>query len=155
MKHEYIISEVVKSYNEASKDYPVTIDDIYGRSRKKYIVEARQVCIFFMYRVTKLSQNEIMVLIKKDHATISHSIRIIQNRYDTNQLLINNFSWLYYKFQNPKPIKVIRKQQEVLYVGKKLVSVEAGQIINSDDFTFNELGSIGNFLAKSMTENCS
>ena len=150
MNHNYIIKEVAKVYNKASKDYPVTIDDIYGRSRKKYIVEARQVCIYFMYKITKLSQPKIMVLIKKDHSTISHSIRVIQNRHETKQLLINNFNILYYKFTNPKYIKVIRKQQEVLYVGKKLVSVEAGQIVNSGDFTFNELDSIGNFLKNSI-----
>jgi len=150
MNHNYIIKEVAKVYNKASKDYPVTIDDIYGRSRKKYIVEARQVCIYFMYKIIKLSQPKIMVLIKKDHSTISHSIRVIQNRHETKQLLINNFNILYYKFTNPKYIKVIRKQQEVLYVGKKLVSVEAGQIVNSGDFTFNELDSIGNFLKNSI-----
>ncbi len=53
-------------------------------------------------------------------------------------------------YESDLNIKVIRKQQEVLYVGKKLVSVEAGQIVNSGDFTFNELDSIGNFLKNSI-----
>ena len=144
-----IIREVARAYNEVSS-YPVTEAEINGKNRKQYITEARQVCIYFMRITTKLSTTEIGHAVNRDHATVTHSIKVVRDRFARGQLLINDFDSLYCELTTQKDSKVTRKQQEILYINKKVVSIEAGSIVNAYDFTFDELDSIGRFLKTSI-----
>jgi len=152
MKHEYIISEVENGLELEN-------GSICGSGKIDPLTDIR-VCIYKILTIY-YSPNEAMKMLNRTRVLQYYYKRRIANINYNRELrkmfirikkIISYSSELYESDLN---IKVIRKQQEILYVGKKLVSVEAGQIINSDDFTFNELDSIGNFLAKSMTENCS
>lgn len=67
-----------------------------SKTRNREIVQARQVSMYFMRRYTKQSLACIGLYFQKDHATIFHSIRHVNDlsdtdkyyRYDINQ--INN-----------------------------------------------------------------
>jgi hypothetical protein len=152
MKHEYIISEVEKGLELEN-------GSICGQGKIDPLTNIR-VCIYKILTVY-YSPNEVMKMLNRTRVLQYYYKRRIANiNYDRElrKMFIRIKKIISYSlelYESDLNIKVIRKQQEVLYVGKKLVSIEAGQIINSDDFTFNELDSIGNFLAKSMTENCS
>jgi len=147
MKHEYIISEVEKVLELEN-------GSICGTGKIDPLTDIR-ICIYKILTVY-YSPNEAMKMLNRTRVLQYYYKRRIANiNYDRElrkmfiriKKIIGYSSELYESDLN---IKVIRKQQGVLYVGKKLVSVEAGQIVNSGDFTFNELGSIGNFLKNSI-----
>ena len=152
MKHEYIISEVEKGLELEN-------GSICGPGKIDPLTDIR-VCIYKILTVY-YSPNEAMKMLNRIRVLQYYYKRRISNiNYDRElrKMFIRIKKIISYSpelYESDLNIKVIRKQQEILYVGKKLVSIEAGQIVNPDDFTFNELDSIGNFLAKSMTENCS
>ena len=147
MKYEYIISEVEKVLELEN-------GSICGTGKIDPLTDIR-ICIYKILTVY-YSPNEAMKMLNRTRVLQYYYKRRIANiNYDRElrkmfiriKKIIGYSSELYESDLN---IKVIRKQQGVLYVGKKLVSVEAGQIVNSGDFTFNELGSIGNFLKNSI-----
>ena len=147
MKHEYIISEVEKVLELEN-------GSICGTGKIDPLTDIR-ICIYKILTVY-YSPNEAMKMLNRTRVLQYYYKRRIANiNYDRElrkmfiriKKIIGYSSELYESDLN---IKVIRKQQGVLYVGKKLVSVEAGQIVNSGDFTFNELDSIGNFLKNSI-----
>ena len=147
MKHEYIISEVEKGLELEN-------GSICGTGKIDPLTDIR-ICIYKILTVY-YSPNEAMKMLNRTRVLQYYYKRRIANiNYDRElrkmfiriKKIIGYSSELYESDLN---IKVIRKQQGVLYVGKKLVSVEAGQIVNSGDFTFNELDSIGNFLKNSI-----
>lgn len=74
-----------KIVEEVSIIYNVKQEDIYGKSRKANIVLARQLSIYLAQVHTQLSASKIGLLIgNKNHATVLHSIKTIQNRLKTD-----------------------------------------------------------------------
>lgn len=56
-------------------------EDIFGKSRKANIVEARQLSIYLAQKHIKMTHSKIGALIgNRDHATVIHSIKTIENR---------------------------------------------------------------------------
>lgn len=64
---------------EVSAFYDISESEIRGISRKKNIVEARQMSIYLIRKLTNLSLEDIGMEFGKDHATISHSIEKIES----------------------------------------------------------------------------
>ncbi len=86
-----VISRSVKTDNR-----PVTVDDIVGevcqyyhvsasdvqsRSRKRALVEARQVCMYLTQKHTKMTAARIGKLVGgRDHSTVLHSVNLVEQR---------------------------------------------------------------------------
>lgn len=85
-----IVKEVSldKIVEEVSNIYNISQEDIYGKSRKAEIVQARQLSIYLAQLHTRLSVSKIGLLIgNKNHATVLHSIKAIKNRLKTDKAL--------------------------------------------------------------------
>ena len=77
-----------KIVEEVSNIYNISQEDIYGKSRKAEIVQARQLSIYLAQLHTQLSVSKIGLLIgNKNHATVLHSIKAIKNRLKTDKAL--------------------------------------------------------------------
>lgn len=73
---------------EVSVKCNVRQEDIYGKSRKAEIVLARQLSIYLAQKHTKLSASKIGLMIgNKNHATVLHSIKTINNRLSVDKEL--------------------------------------------------------------------
>jgi len=53
--------------------------DILSKSRKKNIVSARHLAVYYVYKKTTMSQTNCGLLFNKDHTTIRHSVNSIEN----------------------------------------------------------------------------
>ena len=85
-----IVKEVSldKIVEEVSNIYNISQEDIYGKSRKAEIVQARQLSIYLAQLHTQLSVSKIGLLIgNKNQATVLHSIKAIKNRLKTDKAL--------------------------------------------------------------------
>ena len=75
----YINAIVCKYYN-------IPIEVLYMKTRKREIVQARQIAMFFAKNLTKDSLQTIGDGIgNKDHATVLHASKTINNLIDTNR----------------------------------------------------------------------
>ena len=61
-----------------------------ARIRKREIVLARQVSMYFIRENTKLSYAEIGENFRLDHATVIHSLRAVNNLNDTDKCFRND-----------------------------------------------------------------
>ncbi|MDR0833076.1 MAG: chromosomal replication initiator protein DnaA [Candidatus Symbiothrix sp.] len=74
------IQDIVSSY------FKVNINDIHSKSRKREIVQARQVAMFLAKKHTKHSFSHIGLIIgKRDHATVTHACKTVQNDLSTDK----------------------------------------------------------------------
>ena len=56
------------------------------KSRKREKVEARQVYMVMAAQLTNQTQENITKYIDKDHSTLPHAMKSVQNEYDTNKI---------------------------------------------------------------------
>lgn len=76
---EYIIKKVCDYYG-------ILVSDVSSKTRKREIVQARQLAMFFAKKLTKHSLATIgMMCGKKDHATVLHACKTIENLLATNR----------------------------------------------------------------------
>ncbi len=73
------IAEIVCSHLE------VEIDAIYGKSRKREIVEARQIIMYLAKTLTKMSSVNIGMKIGRDHATVLHAEKAVKQRISVDK----------------------------------------------------------------------
>ena len=69
---EYII-EKIASY------YGISIEEISGKSKIKNTALARQISMYLMRKLTNLTLEEIGAVLNKDHSTVLHAIRRIED----------------------------------------------------------------------------
>lgn len=85
------IAKIVSTY------YEKPLDEIFVRSRKREVVLKRQLIQNLVkYYTNNLSLNVIGNLFEEygstyDHSTILHSIRTVENEYDTNKYFRNDY----------------------------------------------------------------
>lgn len=67
--------------------WQLTPSKLHERTRKRKIVEARQLVFWYMTRLTKLSLADIGFIYGEgyDHATVLHAKKTVNNMRDTNQ----------------------------------------------------------------------
>ncbi|NTW33181.1 MAG: chromosomal replication initiator protein DnaA [Bacteroidetes bacterium] len=66
--------------------FSIAVDMINSKTRKREIVQARQLAMFFSKRMTKLSLASIGLHCgNKDHATVLHACRTVNNLIDTDK----------------------------------------------------------------------
>jgi chromosomal replication initiation ATPase DnaA len=56
-----------------------------AKIRKREIVQARQVSMYFLRTFTNLSQHRVGSYFGKDHATVIHAVKTVNNLYDTDR----------------------------------------------------------------------
>ncbi len=91
-----MVNKLVKSsQHELSVDYIVKVvcdyfnvpaESLYAKTRKREIVQARQIAMYFSKSLTKSSLASIGAQIgKKDHATVLHACKTVTNLKDTDK----------------------------------------------------------------------
>ena len=76
-----------KIQNIVSEYYKIDLDTIHSKSRKREIVQARQVTMFLSKKYTDHSYSHIGNLVgKRDHATVLHACRTVQDSLDIDKL---------------------------------------------------------------------
>ena len=76
---EYI-QEIVSEY------FQLSVEELQSKTRKRYVVQARQLAMFFAKKYTKLSLASIGKLIgKRDHATVLHACKTVDNLNETDK----------------------------------------------------------------------
>lgn len=66
--------------------YGRTIEELKSKSRKKVTREPRQVAMYFLKKFTSLSLAEIGLRFFKDHATVIHSIKVINGQVEYDRI---------------------------------------------------------------------
>jgi chromosomal replication initiator protein len=74
---EYII-EKIASY------YGISIEEISGKSKIKNTAMARQISMYLMRKLTNLTLEEIGTVLNKDHSTVLHAIRRIEDNISSS-----------------------------------------------------------------------
>jgi chromosomal replication initiator protein len=99
------INYVESIIKEICKYYSLTAEQVKGKSRKREIVKARFISIYIIKNETDFTLSAIGRIFNRDHSTILHSIKIINNtltlRYDTDisdelreiKKIINNLTY--------------------------------------------------------------
>ena len=77
---EYIVEKTAAFYNLAP-------EDILGKGKTKSIAAARQMATYLMRKLTTLTLEEIGGVLNRDHSTILHSIRKIEESINTDAAL--------------------------------------------------------------------
>lgn len=68
--------------------FKISLDSINAKTRKREIVQARQLSMYFAKKYTKLPLSNIGSYCgNKDHATVLHACRTISNLYDTDKMM--------------------------------------------------------------------
>ena len=76
---EYIVNVVCNNLN-------ITIEDFYSKSKKRELVQARQLAMHFAKKYTKLSLAAIgQQCGGKDHATVIHALKTVTNILETDK----------------------------------------------------------------------
>jgi len=72
------------------KAYNTSLKMIMSKTRKRGITEARQLICYLLRKLKKkMTYAKIGMVVNREHATVKHAERIIQDRVDTRQLLVN------------------------------------------------------------------
>ena len=76
---EYIVN-VICNYQD------IAIEDFYSKSKKRELVQARQLAMYFSRKHTKLSLSVIgQQCGGKDHATVLHALKTVTNLLETDK----------------------------------------------------------------------
>ena len=73
----------------------VSLDKIRSKSRKMPLPELRQIILYFGMKFRLGTLEKVGSYLKKDHSTVCHSIKQVNNRIDTDpdfRLLVENIS---------------------------------------------------------------
>ena len=73
------------------KEVDYSIEELKIRSRKREFVFPRQLYMFFLQRHTKITLNDIGRIFERDHATVLHAKRVVNNLIDTDRRIKNIF----------------------------------------------------------------
>ena len=84
MTTRYIINTVLR-------ETFFTLPEISTPSRKRELTEARQLCMFFLKKYTKLSLNDIGAQVSRDHATVLHAVKTVLDLCATDPVYRERF----------------------------------------------------------------
>lgn len=73
--------------DQVSAFYNISADELFTRSRKREINDARQVVMYMTKRHTQLSLSAIGARLSRNHATVLHAVNNIENRMATEPRL--------------------------------------------------------------------
>ena len=100
MKKEEAFEKFVILIGIIEKFYNVRFDSLIKRTRKREIREKRQMLEALAYKYTGLSSVQIGGMTKRDHATVLHSIKQIDNLRETEKEVALQYNALCEKIKN-------------------------------------------------------
>lgn len=72
----------------AMEHFDVTPGELYGRFRKRHIVECRQVCMYLARKYSGITLSRVSSRYrKKDHTTVLHSLKTITNLMEKDEII--------------------------------------------------------------------
>lgn len=95
-KHIRCIEKVICDHEFLTFDQLVKTN----KSRKKELVLARYLIMYFLGEFTTLSTTNIAAIFNKDHSTYNHCVKTINNRNDTDKRFSITLKELRYKIIN-------------------------------------------------------
>ncbi len=85
-----ILLDIEHIVMEVSKYFEFTIDHMFHKTRKREVVQARQIAMYFSKKYTKYSLAIIGYRVgKKDHATVLHADKTVKNLIETDKMFAN------------------------------------------------------------------
>ena len=97
IRREITIDHILKTVCDY---YKIPVDLMQGKTRKREVVQARQVSMFFSKSLTKASLSNIGSHIGgKDHATVLHACKTVNNLIDTDKHFRNQVTEIGKKFK--------------------------------------------------------
>ncbi len=86
VKHQQVEITIPRIKQIVSDYFNITVEDIGQKTRRREIVQARQIAMYFSKSLTKSSLASIGAQIgNKDHATVLHACKAVNNMIDTNK----------------------------------------------------------------------
>ncbi len=79
---EYIIAKVADFYD-------ITPDEVIGKGKTKNVANARQMSIFLTRKLTGLTLEQIGEVMNRDHSTVLHSIRKVEESLQNDPKLVD------------------------------------------------------------------
>jgi len=76
---------VVMIFNLVKKHTGLSVDDLKTISRKRHIVVARQLNMYFICKHTRYTLQAVADIFKRDHATVLHAKKTISDLIDTDR----------------------------------------------------------------------
>ena len=70
--------------------YNIDSELIYGKSRKREISDARQIVMYMAKKMTQLSSTNIGTRLSRNHATVLHACKTIEERLSIEKVLQND-----------------------------------------------------------------
>lgn len=135
-----------KTYKMKNKECELIIDevinyfdvDIFKNTRKRAIVSARQICIYYIRKNVKISSSKIGLLFPSkesksgflDHATVLHSVKTVENLIDVDpyyKQVDNDLKGKIKDLVNMSRYE-IDKKYEILEIGKILINIDLKKI---------------------------
>ena len=87
-----------------AESFDIEVEQLIGKSRKRPIVDARQVAMFFCKHLTQLSLEAIGKRFGgRDHSTVIHACRAVQARLDTDPTFKKHAEQIAQRFQTRLP----------------------------------------------------
>lgn len=71
---------------EVAASFGVTVDDIVSDSRRNVVIKARQIAVWRMRNELGLTLNQIGNFVNKDHTTIIHACRRVEDMIKSGEL---------------------------------------------------------------------
>ena len=81
---------------QVSKVTGVSVEDIYLDTRKRHIVQARMLCMYFIYYYLRRSECVVGKRYDRDHSTVCHAKKTVNNLLQTNK----DFKRIYSKIES-------------------------------------------------------
>ena len=78
---------VEKIISKVSQKYSVSVEDIYSKKRASNITNARHICVYLMRKLSDMAYMKIAKVFSKDHSSIMHSYKTIENEIQHNTQL--------------------------------------------------------------------
>lgn len=72
---------------EVSRNYNVSVDDLYSKKRNNHISNPRQIAMYIMREVTGMTFQEIGDKFGRDYSTVIHSINNVEEKIETDASL--------------------------------------------------------------------
>ncbi len=76
---------ITNIFNSVSETYGVTVDDIKSANRSAGISQARNICMYIIKTVTGITLKEVGAYFGKDHSTVLHSIKKIEDNIERDR----------------------------------------------------------------------
>ena len=72
---------------EVSRNYNVSVDDLYSKKRNNHISNPRQIAMYIMREVTGMTFQEVGDKFGRDYSTVIHSINNVEEKIETDASL--------------------------------------------------------------------